>query len=100
VEKTVSIEATATDDTALYSLQIYVDGALVGATTYGTLAVSWNTRKATTGDHTISARAEDLAGNVTQATITVTVAAPAKGGGGAGGGKDKPGVGKGNGKSK
>lgn len=73
VSKTVSITSVASDDSALKSLKLYLDGALVASGTAGTLSYSWNTRKATAGSHTIKAVAEDDSGNTATTSIGVTV---------------------------
>lgn len=95
VSRTVSVSATATDETLLASLSVYVDGQLLATSTNGSVSGSWNTRKASAGSHTISARAQDAAGNVTVLSVTVTV--------GSGGGKvggSKPDKGQANGRKK
>lgn len=71
---TVSISTAASDDRGTAGLKqwIYVDGKLVASGSGGTLAYSWNTRKFASGAHTISAVAQDAAGNQSSAAVTVT----------------------------
>jgi len=67
-------------------LTIYVDGQTSCAGNGANVSCGWNTRKLS-GDHTISAKAEDGAGNATTTAISVTVGSSPKGNGGGGGGK-------------
>lgn len=72
----VTLLADASDDAAIASVQFYVDGLPVGpadvAEPYG---ANWDTREAANGAHTVTARAQDTAGNITMSTpITLNVA--------------------------
>lgn len=87
VTGTVQIDISAEDNVGVAMLQCYVDGVLKAVTSSSTLSCSWNTRKATSGVHTIEARAEDGAGNKASSVFNVNVAAPTKGGGGGGKGR-------------
>jgi Big-like domain-containing protein/subtilase family protein len=78
VSKVVQITATASDDTAVSSIRLYLDGKLVASGTLSPLSYSWNTRKAAAGTHTIAAVAEDAAGNTATTSITVTVGSDTK----------------------
>jgi hypothetical protein len=71
VTGTVTINASASDNVAVTSLSVYVDGVLVTSGNRSSMTYKWNTRKAASGAHTISAVAKDAAGN--QATTTVNV---------------------------
>jgi len=51
---------------------LYIDGALKATTTGTALSYNWNTRKATTGKHTLSVIATDSAGNSSTNTVSVT----------------------------
>ena len=65
--------ATASDNVAVTSLEIYIDGALKMTGTSSPLNYSWNT-SGLSGTHTIFSKAYDAAGNIgTSPTITVTV---------------------------
>jgi hypothetical protein len=71
----VKIVAAATDaQTGVASVAFYVDGTLLGTTTNSPYQLPWNTRKAGSGTHTLTAVATDRAGNkTTSAAVTVTV---------------------------
>jgi len=75
VSKTLSLSATASDNTGVAGVQFLLDGAAVGAEdTTAPYAISWDSTTAGSGSHTLSARARDAAGNVTtSATISVTI---------------------------
>jgi YD repeat-containing protein len=69
VSGTVDVEATASDNVGVASVQLFVDGVLIGtdtaADTNGRYSVSWNTTTVTDGPHTLTAVARDAAGNST-----------------------------------
>ncbi len=75
VSKVAAIKATATDDVALKSMKLYLDGALVASGTESSISYSWNTRKSASGTHTIKAVAEDTSGNIATTSIEVSIAA-------------------------
>ena len=89
VTGTVQIDISADDNVAVALLQCYVDGVLKAVTSSSTLTCSWNTRKATSGAHTLEARAEDASGNKASSVLGVNIAASTKGGGGGGKGRKK-----------
>ena len=93
VSRTVTLSALASDDVAIRSVELFVDGVsrCSGAPS---VSCSWNTRKTAAGQYTITAIATDTSGNSTQTSNTVTVGGDSGGGGGKGGG------GKGSGKKK
>lgn len=68
----VSISATATDNVSVVKLEIYVDNQLRTTSTTSNASTNWNSRKASKGTHSITAKAYDAAGNVGQTTIYVT----------------------------
>lgn len=73
---TVTLQATATDETLMNRVEFLVDGVPVGTdsdNTDTTYTVSWDTTSTTNGDHTITAKAIDAAGNVSTSTTTVKV---------------------------
>jgi hypothetical protein len=88
---TLSISASATDNVAVASVQLQLDGANLGAPLTGsgpTYTYLWNTTSVTTGTHTIAAIAADTAGNTASSSVsiivdhippTVSVTAPAAG---------------------
>jgi uncharacterized repeat protein (TIGR01451 family) len=71
----VTITADATDDIAVTGVQFLLDGAALGAEDLAApYTLSWNTALAVNGAHTVSARARDARGNVTNApNVGVTV---------------------------
>lgn len=88
VSGTVNLSAFASDDTKVAMVKIYVDGQLKCAGSPST-SCGWNTRKAGSGSHTVSAIAEDSAGNTATASVTVNVVARTRGSKGKGRGKKK-----------
>jgi len=75
VSGTVSVNATATDNVSVATVQFQVDGANVGtAEVAAPYAYTWDTTKSTNGSHTLRAIATDGAGNSTSSSsMTVTV---------------------------
>ncbi len=73
---TVAVNATASDNVAVASVQFLLDGANLGAAvTSAPYTTSWDTTTATNATHTLSAKATDTSGNVGNSTgVTVTVA--------------------------
>jgi hypothetical protein len=72
---TVTVTAAATDNHRVVGVQLRLDGAPLGAEdTTAPFAVSWDTRTAADGPHTLTAVARDPSGNSrTSAPVTVTV---------------------------
>ena len=59
------VEASATDNVGVTSVQFKIDGVHVGsADTAAPYRVSWNTTTVADGSHTITAEARDAANNV------------------------------------
>ncbi len=75
VSGTTQVTATASDNVGVVGLQLYLDGAALGAEgTAAAYSVSWDTTAAANGSHTLTAVARDAAGNrATSAPVTVTV---------------------------
>ena len=70
----VTVTATASDDQGVASVDLLVDGAVVGRATSAPYSFTWSATA--TGSHTLQALARDGAGNTgTSAPITVTVPA-------------------------
>ena len=71
----VKIVAAATDAVSgVASVAFYVDGGLVGTASGSPWQIPWNARKATSGQHVLTAVARDRAGNsTTSAAVTVNV---------------------------
>jgi hypothetical protein len=72
---TVDVQASAIDDVGVAGVQFRLDGAPLGAEdTTAPYTLSWDTRTATDGAHTMTAVARDAAGNSTvSAPVTFTV---------------------------
>lgn len=68
----VTISATASDNTKVTKVEISVDSKLQVSDTASPYSYKWNTNKTASGTHTITAKAYDAAGNTTTASITVT----------------------------
>ncbi len=72
----VSIKANASDNVAMAKITAAVDGKTLctstSTSTSATLSCNWNIKKVAAGAHTISAIAEDAAGNKTTTSIQVT----------------------------
>ena len=69
-KKEITIQARASDDLGLKSLDFYVDGKLIYSATQSPYAYPWQT---ISGNHTLRVEATDLAGNKNEATVTLTV---------------------------
>jgi len=65
----VTISVKATDNVAVGSITLSVDGAVVATTNSSSVNYKWNTRKAASGTHTISVVAKDMSGNQGTASI-------------------------------
>jgi Bacterial Ig domain len=73
VSGTVSVSASASDNVGVTSVQLLVDGLVVGSAT-STYNFSWNTTTVPNGSHVLQAQAFDAAGNVgLSAPVTLTV---------------------------
>lgn len=69
------LAATAADNVAVASVTFLVDGVAVGAAdTAAPFMTTWDSTKASSGSHTVTARAVDASGNTaTSAPVSVTV---------------------------
>lgn len=71
----VTINATATDNTRVSGVGVYIDGSLVQTLTTSPYTYTWNTNGVALGAHTIQVRATDPYGGVgPSSTISVTLA--------------------------
>lgn len=68
----VTIVASAQDNVGVVQVTIGIDGVQAYSGTSGPYSFKWNTKKVTSGKHTITASAWDAAGNHTTTSITVT----------------------------
>lgn len=74
VSGTVAVSATASDDIGVDRVEFLLDGTLLGSDASAPYSISWNSATASTGNHTLQARAFDLADNVgTSAAVAVNV---------------------------
>ena len=72
VSGTVQVAVSATDNAGVTQVAIYIDNVLEVTDTVAPYTYSWNTKKASAGTHTITARAFDKAGNTASASVSVT----------------------------
>jgi hypothetical protein len=71
---TVTVSATASDDTGVAGVQFLLDGTPLGAEdTTSPYNLSWNTTTATDGTHSLIAQARDAAGNIAQSAPTAVI---------------------------
>ena len=71
----VTVSATASDNRGVVGVQFLLDGVPLGTEdTTGPYSISWDSTAASSGSHTLSARARDAAGNFTTSpTVSVTI---------------------------
>jgi hypothetical protein len=68
---TVTITASATDESEISSIRIFIDETLLHETTGSSISFDWNTATASDGDHVIEVVASDVVGNEGNATLIV-----------------------------
>ena len=74
VSGTVTLDADATDNQGIVEVRFLVDGVLIDSDTTAPYSIDWDTTTVADGDVTLTAEAEDLAGNVgVSANVDVTV---------------------------
>lgn len=74
VNRTVTLTVTANDNVGVTEVRFFVDGVLLGNDATSPYSIDWDTSAEAEGDHTLSAEAEDAAGNVAQSgAVTVAV---------------------------
>jgi hypothetical protein len=71
VSGVVTLSANASASAGVSSLTLSLDGKVVASTNTGSISSRWNTKKASSGTHTISSTVKDKAGNQATATISV-----------------------------
>ncbi|MBT1076187.1 Ig-like domain-containing protein, partial [Geobacter grbiciae] len=72
VGTSATITIAASDNVGVSRIELYIDGKLATSKTGITsLTYSWNTRKITTGAHTILSKAFDATGNTATTSITI-----------------------------
>jgi hypothetical protein len=71
---TITLEATASDNTGVAGVQFLLDGVNLGTEDLtAPYSVSWNTTTTTNGSHVVTARARDAAGNTTTSPTTIVL---------------------------
>ena len=75
VSGTFVVSASAGDDKGVAQVEFLVDGVRIGLDTQSTggWSASWNTSATADGQHTVTAKATDTAGQTSSDTVTVTV---------------------------
>jgi hypothetical protein len=71
LSKLVKIKVLATDNIGVTRMQLYVDGLLMFDKQASAISWPWNVKKTSNGEHIISSKAYDAAGNVGTDSITV-----------------------------
>jgi hypothetical protein len=71
VSGTVSVTVSASDNVGVKSVTLSVDGTVVSTLTSAPYNFSWNSTNVADGNHSLSAKATDAAGNTNTSTITV-----------------------------
>jgi hypothetical protein len=75
VSGAVTVTASAADNVGVTQVQILVDGVPIATDTSAPYTTSWDSSTVANGSHTLTAVAQDLAGNsMTSAPVAVTVA--------------------------
>ena len=70
--KSVTLSAYATDDVKVAQISLYAAGKLMCSST-SSVSCNWNLRKVADGTYTITAKAQDTAGNVGSSSVSFTV---------------------------
>ena len=73
VSGTITIEATAEDRDNELSMQLFLDGNLLGESSGGAISAQSDTKTLTEGIHTIKITATDMTGNASEKTFDVDV---------------------------
>lgn len=74
VSGTRAVTVSASDNTGVASVTLYVDGAQYGVASAAPFGFSWNTVSVADGAHALKVVAADAAGNSASAVLTVSVA--------------------------
>jgi thermitase len=69
----VSVQTSATDNSGVASVSLYVDGGLFATASASPYSFSWNTTTSSNGSHALMAKATDLAGNSATSQISTSV---------------------------
>jgi subtilisin family serine protease len=68
-----TFQISASDNTGVSAVDLSVDGTSIGTTAASPYAFQWDSRLVANGSHSFSARATDLRGNISTASITLNV---------------------------
>jgi len=68
-----TVQISASDNTGVSAVDLSVDGTSIGSTAVSPYEFQWDSTFVANGSHTFSARATDLRGNVSTASIAVNV---------------------------
>jgi thermitase len=71
LRRSVTIQASATDNVAVTSLTISIDGAVKATGNSSSLSYSWSMSKVASGSHLVTVVAKDSAGNAGSASVTI-----------------------------
>jgi chitodextrinase len=74
VSGTVAVSANATDEVSVAKVEFYVDSALANTDSSAPYTFQWNTTTVANGQHLLTAKAYDAAGNFSNSSYYVTVA--------------------------
>jgi len=69
----IQVEAYATDNYGVATVELYADSSLIGTSEFSSYALNLNTTKFKNGVHTLRAKAYDDTGNWIEYSITVTI---------------------------
>jgi thermitase len=68
----MTVSASATDNVGVATVSLSIDGMVVATSNGGSVSYRWNTKKVTSGMHTITVLARDTSGNQATASVSVT----------------------------
>src|SRR5210317_2033914 len=71
VDRVVTLTLTASDNVGVTAVRFLVDGSLLGSDDTAPYSIEWDTSGVTEGDHTLTAEADDAAGNTGTSAATV-----------------------------
>jgi hypothetical protein len=71
VDRVVTLTVTASDNVGVTAVRFLVDGSLLGSDDTAPYSIEWDTSGVTEGDHTLTAEADDAAGNIGTSAATV-----------------------------
>src|SRR5204863_4532667 len=72
VNGTVNVVISASDNVGVTSVSLTADNIIIGSTNLTPYTIAWNSGSAADGNHTLTAKATDAAGNSSVSSIIVT----------------------------